>query len=900
MPTIYIDNKPYEVEPEQNLLHACLSLGFDIPYFCWHPALHSVGACRMCAVKQFKDENDTKGRIVMSCMTLASDGVRISIDDPDVVKFRKSVIEWLMTNHPHDCPVCDEGGECHLQDMTVMAGHTYRRDRFKKRTYINQDLGPFIRHEMNRCIQCYRCVRFYLDYAGGRDLDVFGWHNRVYFGKNKDGVLKSEFSGNLVEICPTGVFTDKTFSRHFTRKWDLQSAPSICTHCCLGCNIHADARYGMLRRIRNRFNSEVNSYFLCDRGRFGYEFVNNENRIRRNLWRKQSGTFEDLPKKDIIQKVAALIKNKKIVGIGSSRASLESNYALKKLVGENNFYIGASVIENDIVSKVSDTLCNRAVKTATMEEVSRADAVFILGEDVLNFAPMLGLAVRRSILQKSSTIIKELHIEPWNDAAVREALQQEKGPLYVAAVQRTGLDDAATAVYYSAPDDLARLGFAVAHELDKTAPMVGDLSGDLRSLAKRIAADMKDARQPCVIAGTSLLSKAIVEAAANIAQALYGLNKNARMCFTVPACNSIGLGLLEGGCLDDAIERVLNGGVHTIIILESDIFRHIDAEQAGKLLNGVDSVIAIDSIENQTTKNAHVVLPAATFAESSGTFINNEARAQRFYRAYVPEGDIQESWKWLRDMFVDCEGSRTGQWQNLDDIIDEIAKSRDVFGGITEAAKPADFRIAGQKIPRQSHRYSGRTAIHANMNVNEPQPLEDHDSAMAFSMEGYSGQPPASLTPYYWAPRWNSMQSVNKYQENVGGALRGGNAGRRLIEPVKNANRQYFSEIPDAFIIKKKRLLIVPSYHIYGSEPLSSLSHSVHQLIADPYIAVNPRQITNMNINEDGTVEIAFSNISYQLPVKVNPSVPEGMAMVPKSLDGLQWDGLPFWFEINP
>ena len=123
MPIIYVENKPYEVKEGQNLLQACLSLGFDIPYFCWHPAMHSVGACRMCAVKQFKDENDTKGKIVMSCMTLAADGTRISIDDPDAVKFRKSVIEWLMINHPHDCPVCDEGGECHLQDMTLMTGH---------------------------------------------------------------------------------------------------------------------------------------------------------------------------------------------------------------------------------------------------------------------------------------------------------------------------------------------------------------------------------------------------------------------------------------------------------------------------------------------------------------------------------------------------------------------------------------------------------------------------------------------------------------------------------------------------------------------------------------------------------------------------------------------------------
>ncbi|HEX5430634.1 MAG TPA: 2Fe-2S iron-sulfur cluster-binding protein, partial [Bryobacteraceae bacterium] len=127
MATIYIDGKPYEADPQQNLLHVSLSLGFDLPYFCWHPALNSVGACRQCAVKQFKDEADQKGRIVMACMTPAAPDARISISDPDAVAFRAGIIEGMMLSHPHDCPVCDEGGECHLQDMTVMTGHDYRR-----------------------------------------------------------------------------------------------------------------------------------------------------------------------------------------------------------------------------------------------------------------------------------------------------------------------------------------------------------------------------------------------------------------------------------------------------------------------------------------------------------------------------------------------------------------------------------------------------------------------------------------------------------------------------------------------------------------------------------------------------------------------------------------------------
>jgi NADH-quinone oxidoreductase subunit G len=858
LPTIYIDNKPYEVEPEQNLLHACLSLGFDIPYFCWHPALHSVGACRMCAVKQFKDENDTKGKIVMSCMTLASDGVRISIDDPEVIKFRKSVIEWLMTNHPHDCPVCDEGGECHLQDMTVLAGHTYRRDRFRKRTYRNQNLGPFIRHEMNRCIQCYRCVRFYLDYAGGHDLDVFGWHNRVYFGKNEDGILKNEFSGNLVEICPNGVFTDKTF-----------------------------------------YHSEVNSYFLCDRGRFGYEFINSETRIAKSLLHKQNGSFEPASKEAVLDRVRAAIKDKKVIGIGSSRASLESNYALQKLVGKGNFYFGASEIENDMVSKVIDTLSNRAVKTATMEEVSLADAVVILGEDVLNFAPMLGLAVRRSILQKPSAVIKELHIEPWDDAAVREALQQKKGPLYIATAQHTDLDDDATEVNYSAPADIARLGFAIAHKLDKKAPAVDNLSQDANSLVKRIAADLADAKRPCIIAGTSLADKTIIEAAANIAQALYDKNRSARICFTVPSCNSIGLGLLEGKSLDMAVERSHKGQIDTIIILENDVYRHIDASRAAKLLHGAGTVIAIDSIKTYTTEKTDVVLAAAAFAESSGTFINNEARAQRFYRAYIPQPDIQESWKWLRSMLTDCGRLEPDQWQNLDDVISEISHSRDVFKSIAEAAKPADFRMVGQKIPRQSHRYSGRTAIGADKDVHEPKRPEDADSALSFSMEGYSGQPPASLIPHYWAPYWNSVQAVNKYQSAVGAPIRGSSAGKRLIEPSEHLRKKYFYEIPDEFKMREGMLLIVPSYHIFGSEELSSRSASVSELATVPFMAFNPEQVKEVKVTDEGTVEVAFPNISYHLPLKIQPSVPKGLALVPMGLDGLQWDGLPFWFEMR-
>ena len=290
--TVIIDGRECQAEAGRNMLDVALSLGFDLPFFCWHPLMGSIGACRQCAVRLYWTGRDgaEKSEIAMACMTEAQEGTRIDIDDEEAVRFRAEMIELMMLSHPHDCPVCDEGGECHLQDMTVMTGHSYRRYAGLKRTFPNQDLGPFVAHEMNRCITCYRCTRLYNDYAGGHDFGVFGLRNQVYFGRDRDGTLESEFSGNLVEVCPTGVFTDKTLAGHYSRKWDLQTAPSVCPHCGLGCSTTPGARYGELRRVVSRYSREVNKMFLCDRGRYGYEYVNAPQRIReaRVAWRPAS------------------------------------------------------------------------------------------------------------------------------------------------------------------------------------------------------------------------------------------------------------------------------------------------------------------------------------------------------------------------------------------------------------------------------------------------------------------------------------------------------------------------------------------------------------------------------------------------------------------------------------
>jgi NADH-quinone oxidoreductase subunit G len=561
MATVYVEGKPYNMNSAQNLLHGCLSHGLNLPYFCWHPAMGSVGACRQCAVKQFRDENDAKGRIVMACMTAAAEGTRISIADAEAALFRRSVIEGLMIPHPHDCPVCDEGGECHLQDMTYMTGHDYRRYRFEKRTFRNQNLGPLVNHEMNRCIQCYRCVRYYREYAGGTDLNAFSLRNTVYFGRDADGVLENEFSGNLVEVCPTGVFTDKTRRFHYTRKWDLQYGPSICVHCGAGCNISAAERYGSLRNIVNRYNHDVNGYFLCDRGRFGYEYVNSPDRIREPRLRGERVTADAA-----LEALRGFVEQGAI-GIGSPSASLEANFALRQLVGESRFYCGMNDAEYAVVRAMISILRAGPARTPSLREIEHGDAVLVLGEDLTNTAPRYALSVRQAARQASFKLASKLKIPLWMDQGVREAAQELRSPVFIATPAATHLDDAAERLFRGAPDEIARLGYAIAHALDPAAPEVVDLGNETALLAGTIADALRTAEQPVVLSGASLRSEAVVRAAGAVARALHRAGKPALLGFATPESNTFGLAMMEPKPLGEALAT----GSGTVIVLENDL-----------------------------------------------------------------------------------------------------------------------------------------------------------------------------------------------------------------------------------------------------------------------------------------------------------------------------------------
>jgi len=562
MPKLIIDNKTVEVAEGTSVLEAAQAVDIPIPHFCWHPALGKAGACRVCAVKLV--DGPVKG-IQMSCMLPAQDGMVVSTIDPEAVAMRQHVLEWLMLNHPHDCPVCDEGGECQLQDFTIAAGHGLRRYTGKKRTYTNQYLGPYIEHEMNRCIQCYRCVRFYQEFAGGTDFGVLGSGQRIYFGRFHNGQLQSPFSGNLVDICPTGVFTDRS-ARFRARYWDYDMAPSVCQHCSLGCNITPVARYRELLKIVARPNAAVNGWFICDRGRFAGAEINHPQRPRTPRVDGRE-TDWDVALAALLHRIHAVEAEYgpgSIAVVGSSRLALEAALLLPTLAERTHASALCYFVDED------EERCGETVVThlmhgpaVAMADVQRADCLALVDVDLLAEGPMLGLAVRQA----------------WRRGAVVYLVGPQALP---AQAETLGIEAVRV-------DSLEEVPFAAAAQ-----PVI--ICSTRHSPAERIEQIME--RGP----GTVCL---------------------------LPGPNTFGCALVARDHDTVNLRQALAGDrIQAVIAVEADI--------PAELLAGLAMVVVLDWRPSAAANAAAIVLPTTAWAETDGTCINNEGRAQRFTRVMQP------------------------------------------------------------------------------------------------------------------------------------------------------------------------------------------------------------------------------------------------------------------------
>ena len=725
MPKIIIDDREIEVAPGTKVIEAAEKLGIMIPRFCYHPALGSVGACRVCAVKFL--QGPFKG-VQMSCMVAAQDGMVVSTTDKEAVDFRKYVIEWLMLHHPHDCPVCDEGGHCLLQDMTVSGGHGIRRYLGKKRTYADQYLGPLLQHEMNRCIHCYRCARFYQEFCGYRDLGAMQSANRTYFGRFKDGVLESPFSGNLSDICPTGVYTDKP-SRFFGRRWDYERSPSLCIHCSLGCNTIVSCRYRKVVRQEARFSHSVNGYFICDRGRYGFFYADLQQRPRRATVDGETVTA-DQAVAVLKQRLGNVIKKagaEAVACAGSSRSGLETMAMLKRICQANGWSPPAYFADTAITRKVKSAVARLdSALMVSLREIESADFIAVIGTDAINEAPMLALAMRQARRNNATVAVIDprpifLPFEFEHLPARLDEVNGCLGALIKAAIDPVALEEQEAA---------GRKFYVDLPQIEKVIP-------SQQNKISFLAEKLRSSQRPIVVCATETVRQQTPALAADAILLLQAAGKKAGLFYLMPGANAFAAGLLsdETASFETLIEEIEKGSIKGLILVESNPFWNFsDRQRLEKAMGRLELMVVMDYMNSEAANNAHIFLPTTTLYESGGVYINQEARvqvAQPAYRGGIPIALTDGGNHPPRIYGTGIPGNEpAAAWQLLAYLIDDEQQpaAKDLQTGIWNwlAETEAGFKDlpAIEKIPDEGVRF-----------------YRAPDFSSRFSIESYCGSP---------------------------------------------------------------------------------------------------------------------------------------------------------------
>jgi NADH-quinone oxidoreductase subunit G len=709
MPKIIIDDREIEVDAGTKVIEAAEKLGIMIPRFCYHPALGSVGACRVCAVKFL--QGPFKG-VQMSCMVDVQEGMVVSTTDEEAVAFRKYIIEWLMLHHPHDCPVCDEGGHCLLQDMTISGGHGIRRYSGKKRTYQDQDLGPLLQHEMNRCIHCYRCARFYQEFGGYHDLGTLQSANQTYFGRFKDGILDSPFAGNLSDICPTGVYTDKP-SRFLGRRWDYERSPSMCINCSLGCHTVASCRYRKVLRQEARFCDAVNGYFICDRGRYGFFYAGLEQRPRKSMIDGEVVASAEAVE-TFKQRLEAIMNKagaEAIAGAGSSRSSLETLAMLKRVCHTNGFPPPAYFVDTASAQKVKSAVSRLEPDLmVSLREIESADFIVVVGCDPLNEAPMLALALRQARRNDATVAVIDprpvlLPFEFVHLPAKFDEVNGFLGALIKAAIEPAALEE---------QDESCR-------KFNAALPNIEHAEQSQQEKISALAEKLRISQRPIIVCATQTVRQETPPLSADVALLLKAAGKQAGLFYLMSGANAFAAGLLsdETASFETLVDDIERGSIKGLILVESDPFWEFpDRQRLEKALARLELMVVLDYLNSEAVQQAHIFLPTTTLYESGGVYINQEARAQvaqsahkggtpiaqvgggghppRIYGAGTPGAEPAAAWQLLASL-IDGERQPTAEDLRAD-IWNWLTKTESAFKEMALIEKISDD---GMRIYRE-------------------------------------------------------------------------------------------------------------------------------------------------------------------------------------------------------
>jgi NADH-quinone oxidoreductase subunit G len=662
MVKLEIDGQPVSVESGATVMEAANKLGTFIPHFCYHKKLSIAANCRMCLVQVEKAPKP-----LPACATPATEGMKVQTNSEYAKTAQHGVMEFLLINHPLDCPICDQGGECQLQDLAVGYGGSASRYQEAKRVVVNKNLGPLISTDMTRCIHCTRCVRFGQEVAGVMELGQAGRgeHSEIlaFVGQTVD----SELSGNMIDLCPVGALTSKPF-RYTARSWELSRRKSVSPHDGLGSNLVVQVKQDRVMRVLPLENEAINECWLSDKDRYSYEGLNSEDRLTRPMI-KQGGEWIEVEWQQALDFVAHGLKDVKSIhgaesigALASPHQTLEELYLLRKLMSG----LGSNNIDSRL--RQADTRADSKRAGARwlgmkIADISSLQSVLVIGSTLRKDHPLIANRLRQAT--KKGLALNIVHV------AADELLMKVAN---TAIVPPSGLAETLAAIASVLLDlKAASADKSVASLISAAA---GSVTADVSAIAKSLAEKEKTAvflgnfaQHHCNYSAIHALAQEI----ARLAGGSFG--------FLGEAANSVGAEAIaatpgtDGLCAQGMVANPRKAYLLLGAEAELDCY---DSRATVAAMKAADLVISLSAFKGDANSYATVVLPIAPFTETAGTFVNTEGTVQPFNGVVKPLGEARPAWKVLRVLgnLLALDGF---EQESVDAIRKEIAPDLQAF-----------------------------------------------------------------------------------------------------------------------------------------------------------------------------------------------------------------------------
>ena len=651
MVEIQLDGQKVDVLEGSTIMHAAEKAGTYIPHFCYHKKLSIAANCRMCLV-----DVEKAPKPMPACATPVTQGMIVHTKNEKAIKAQKGVMEFLLINHPLDCPICDQGGECQLQDLAVGYGGSGSRYEEEKRVVFHKDVGPLVSmEEMSRCIHCTRCVRFGQEVAGVMELGMShrGEHAEIetFVGMSVD----SELSGNMIDICPVGALTSKPF-RYSARTWELSRRKSISPHDSTGANLIVQVKNNKVMRVVPLENEDVNECWIADRDRFSYEALNSDERLTSPML-KQGGEWKTVDWQTALEYVANGLKQIKADHGAASIGTLASPHSTTE-----ELYLAASLMRGLGSNNIDYRLRNAEFSNSSsvrwlgtsIASLSQLQRVLVVGSNLRKDHPLFAQRIRQSV-RKGCAL-----------NAINSTAELRTADAWAMPVANAMLSD-----YGSWVQSLAEIAAAIAADKGVTAPAAGQAT----DTAKAIAKSLMGGERKAILLGNAAAHHANASSLLVLANWI-GEQTGASVGYLTEAANTVGAQLANASPGDKGLNagQMLEGKLKAVILLNNEPeFDSAAGIDAVKSLNDAQMVVTLSPFKANMSFS-DVLLPIAPFTETPGTFVNAEGRIQGFHAVVKPLGDTRPAWKVLR-VLANLLGLPGFDFESSQDVLKQIPGS---------------------------------------------------------------------------------------------------------------------------------------------------------------------------------------------------------------------------------